>query len=76
LPGFLLGKITGIKAIKKIPYQGLYIYGFVETKTGKNLWYLIPRVNHHQHFETIKDMGKMLITRCQYLERMTNEIKS
>jgi transposase len=27
-------------------YEWLYIYGFVEPKTGKTLWYLIPRVNH------------------------------
>lgn len=27
-------------------YEWLYIYGFVEPKTGKILWYLIPRVNH------------------------------
>ena len=27
-------------------YEWLYVYGFVELKTGKTLWYLIPRVNH------------------------------
>lgn len=26
-------------------YEWLYIYGFVEPKTGKTYWYLIPRVN-------------------------------
>lgn len=26
-------------------YQWLYVYGFVQPKTGKTLWYLIPRVN-------------------------------
>ena len=26
-------------------YQWLYVYGFVEPKTGRTLWYLIPRVN-------------------------------
>lgn len=27
-------------------YEWLYVYGLVEPKTGKTLWYLIPRVNH------------------------------
>lgn len=26
-------------------YEWLYVYGFVEPKTGKTYWYLIPRVN-------------------------------
>ncbi len=26
--------------------EWLYVYGFVEPKTGKTLWYLIPRVNN------------------------------
>jgi len=26
-------------------YEWLYVYGFVELKTGKTLWYLIPIVN-------------------------------
>ena len=26
-------------------YQWLYVYGFVEPKTGRTFWYLIPRVN-------------------------------
>ena len=26
-------------------YQWLYVYGFVQPKTGKTVWYLIPRVN-------------------------------
>jgi transposase len=26
-------------------YEWLYVYGFVEPKTGRTLWYLIPRVN-------------------------------
>lgn len=26
-------------------YEWLYVYGFVEPKTGKTFWYLIPRVN-------------------------------
>lgn len=33
-------------AIVQHRYEWLYIYGFVEPKTGKTLWYLIPRVNH------------------------------
>jgi hypothetical protein len=42
-------------------YEWLYVYGFVEPKTGKTLWSLIPRVNHqwlslvYQSFE--KDVG-------------------
>lgn len=32
-------------AIVEPRYQWLYVYGFVEPKTGKTLWYLIPRVN-------------------------------
>ena len=27
-------------------YEWLYVYGFFQPKTGKTLWYLIPRVNH------------------------------
>lgn len=27
-------------------YEWLYVYGFVEPKTGKSRWYLIPRVNN------------------------------
>ena len=127
-------------------YEWLYVYGFVEPKTGKTLWYLIPRVNHqwlslvyqsfakdvglsaekivllvqdnagwhrseklevpdgimldflpayspelqpaerlwslvdeplvNEYFETIEEIEEILITRCQYLETMTNEIKN
>lgn len=32
-------------ALVKHQYEWLYVYGFVEPKTGKTLWYLIPRVN-------------------------------
>ncbi|NEP26345.1 MAG: hypothetical protein F6K49_31590 [Moorea sp. SIO3I6] len=32
-------------AIVQHRYQWLYVYGFVQPKTGKNLWYLIPRFN-------------------------------
>lgn len=32
-------------AIVQHQYEWLYVYGFVEPKTGKTLWYLIPRVN-------------------------------
>ncbi len=127
-------------------YEWLYVYKFVEQKTGKTLWYLIPRVNHqwlslvyqsfakdvglsseknvllvqdnagwhrsqklevpdgitldflpayspelqpaerlwslvdeplvNEYFETIEEIEEILITRCQYLETMTNEIKN
>lgn len=33
-------------AVVQHRYEWLYVYGFVEPKTGKTLWYLIPRVNH------------------------------
>ncbi|HEY9767861.1 MAG TPA: transposase [Coleofasciculaceae cyanobacterium] len=33
------------QAIVQHQYEWLYVYGFVEPKTGKPLWYLIPRVN-------------------------------
>ena len=33
-------------AIVQHRYEWLYVDGFVEPKTGKTLWYLIPRVNH------------------------------
>ena len=33
------------RAVVEPRYQWLYVYGFVEPKTGKNHWYLIPRVN-------------------------------
>jgi transposase len=32
-------------AIVSHRYEWLYVYGFVNPKTGENLWYLIPRVN-------------------------------
>ena len=32
-------------AVVQHKYEWLYVYGFVEPKTGKTLWYLIPRVN-------------------------------
>ncbi len=31
-------------------YEWLYVYGFVEPKTGKTLFYLIPRVNTQSLF--------------------------
>ncbi len=34
------------KAVVQHRYEWLYVYGFVEPKTGKTLWYLIPRVNN------------------------------
>lgn len=33
------------QAIVRHQYEWLYVYGFVEPKSGKTLWYLIPRVN-------------------------------
>lgn len=33
------------QAIVQHQYEWLYVYGFVEPKSGKTLWYLIPRVN-------------------------------
>jgi transposase len=33
------------QAVVQHQYQWLYVYGFVEPKSGKTLWYLIPRVN-------------------------------
>ena len=33
------------EAIVQHQYEWVYVYGFVEPKTGKTLWYLIPRVN-------------------------------
>jgi len=32
-------------AVVQPRYEWLYVYGFVEPKTGKTCWYLIPRVN-------------------------------
>lgn len=36
---------TRPQAIVQHQYEWLYVYGFVEPKSGKTLWYLIPRVN-------------------------------
>ncbi len=36
---------TRPKAIVQHQYEWLYVYGFVEPKSGKTMWYLIPRVN-------------------------------
>ena len=46
----ILKKVWSLKrkrpnAILNHQYKWLYIYGFVEPKTGKTFWYLIPRVN-------------------------------
>lgn len=32
-------------AVVQHRYEWLYVYGFVEPKTGRTFWYLIPRVN-------------------------------
>ena len=32
-------------AVVQHRYEWLYVYGFVQPKTGETLWYLIPRVN-------------------------------
>ncbi len=32
-------------AVVEPSYEWLYVYGFVQPKTGETLWYLIPRVN-------------------------------
>ena len=36
---------TRPKAIVQHQYEWLYVYGFVEPKSGRTMWYLIPRVN-------------------------------
>ena len=33
------------RAVVEPRYEWLYLYGFVEPKTVKSYWYLIPRVN-------------------------------
>jgi len=33
------------RAVVEPRYEWLYLYGFVEPKTAKSHWYLIPRVN-------------------------------
>lgn len=39
--------LVGSRPIAEVQprYEWLYVYGFVEPKTGKTHWYLIPRVN-------------------------------
>ena len=46
-----------------------------ELQPAERLWSLDkPLVN--EYFETIEEIEEILITRCQYLEIMTNEIKN
>jgi hypothetical protein len=40
------------------------------------LWSLVDELLVNQYFETIEEIEEILITRCQYLETMTNEIKN
>lgn len=134
------------KAIVSHRYEWVYVYGFVEPKTGETRWYLIPRVNTkwlnlvfanfaidvgvsqekkillvednagwhrskkveipegihveylpayspelqpaerlwslvdeplvNEYFETIDDIEEVLVTRCNMLNTMTQEIKN
>lgn len=44
-------------AIVQPRYEWLYVYGFVEPKTGKTYWYLIPRVNRSWLNLVLKTFG-------------------
>lgn len=46
----ILAKVWGVteqrpEAVVQYQYEWVYVYGFVNPKTGKTHWYSIPRVN-------------------------------
>jgi transposase len=47
-----------------------------ELQPAERLWSLVDEPLVNEYFETIEERSEILITRCQYLETMTNEIKN
>ena len=47
-----------------------------ELQPAERLWSLVDEPLVNEYFETIEELEEILITRCQYLETMTNEIKN
>jgi transposase len=47
-----------------------------ELQPAERLWSLVDEPLVNEYFETIEEIEEILITRCQYLETMTNEIKN
>jgi len=63
----------------KLPMESYSIFYFAyspELQPAERLWPLVDEPLVNEHFETIEERSEILITRCQYLETMTNEIKS
>jgi transposase len=47
-----------------------------ELQPAERLWSLVDEPLVNEYFETIEEIEEILITCCQYLETMTNEIKN
>jgi transposase len=47
-----------------------------ELQPAERLWSLVDEPLVNEYFETIEERSEILITRCQYLETMTNKIKN
>ncbi|MDB9416501.1 IS630 family transposase, partial [Microcystis aeruginosa CS-556/03] len=47
-----------------------------ELQPAERLWSLVDEPLVNAYFETIEEIEEILITRCQYLETTTNEIKN
>jgi len=43
-----------------------------ELQPAERLWSLVDEPLVNEHFETIEERAEILITRCQYLETLTN----
>jgi hypothetical protein len=63
--------------------EWLYVYGFVEPKTGKTYWYLIARVNTKWLNLVLKTFAaearaspQKILLRCYVLQEMIDEIKN
>jgi hypothetical protein len=47
----------------------------LQLQPAERLWSLVDEPLVNEHFETIQERSEILVTRCQYLETMTNEVK-
>ncbi|CCI38143.1 hypothetical protein [Microcystis aeruginosa] len=63
----------------KFPMESCSIFYFAyspELQPAERLWSLVDEPLVNEYFETIEERSEILITRCQYLEKITNEIKN
>jgi hypothetical protein len=63
----------------KLPRESCSIFYFAyspKLQPAERLWSLVDEPLVNEYFETIEERSEILITRCQYLETITNEIKN